>query len=140
MPDTVTPRSGSPFRRRSRRLPPSLIFTPIVPPPSQKQYRSKHSKEEERARLMAILKALDDDLKTQCDSLCAQIDAIIAKQEAELTARQPKRTKQTEGTAHPASTSVRMARAAPNSAASVTACDRPKTPVPRIRSVRSMIW
>lgn len=89
---------------------------------------------------MAVLKALDDDLKTQCDALRAQIDVIIAKQEADLSARRPKRAKQSEGTAQPATTSVRMARAAPMSASSVTVRDRPETPIPRIRNVRSMIW
>lgn len=31
---------------------------------------------------MAVLEALDKDLKTQCAILCSQIDAIIAKQAA----------------------------------------------------------
>lgn len=90
---------------------------------------------------MAVLKALDDDLKTQCDSLCAQIDAIIAKQEAELSARRPKRAKPSDNIAHPVPAMVRMARAGPKSAASVTVVrDRAETPVPRMRNVRSMIW
>lgn len=96
---------------------------------------------------MGVLKALDDDLRKQCDSLCAQIDAIIAKQEARLSGRRPNRNVQTYDAAYPPSSprvtttaTNQTARAVSNSDPSVTACNPTETPHPRIRNVRSMIW
>lgn len=90
---------------------------------------------------MAILRALDDDLRTQCDTLCAQIDAIIAKQESDLDARRPKRAKPDGWPAHQAVASVPMARGVSKPVPSVTKVrDRAETTLHRIRNVRSMMW
>lgn len=65
-----------------RRLPPSLTFTPIVPPSSFKQQRPSKEKYEGAETLVAIIRALDGDVKTQCALLCSHIDIIIARQNA----------------------------------------------------------